>query len=68
MPLSIIFQLYHGRKKKEKDINVDSTTACLMVTQQMFSFVKLIFNVLFLGWVFQGNLVWEDRRHLFFWF
>jgi hypothetical protein len=38
MPLSIIFQLYHGRKKNEKDINVDSTTACLMVTQQMFSF------------------------------
>jgi hypothetical protein len=49
MPLSIIFQLYHGRKKKEKDINVDSTTACLMVTQQMFSFVKLIFIVLFIG-------------------
>jgi hypothetical protein len=47
---------------------VDSTTACLMVTQQMFSFVKLIFIVLFIGWVFQGNLVWEDRRHLFFWF
>jgi len=40
----------------------------VIVTQQIFSFVKLIFIVLFLGWVFQGNLVWEERRHLFCWF